>query len=138
MFVKGLNYHEEKLRLREEKREAKHRRREEKREEKHKRREEKREEKYRYREAKHRLREEFQNGVRNQVAQFLNSSTSETTPQHNNNNIRNGGNFDDRMEQDIATIRTIFPNCDPTYIRDCLARESGDRVRKVTEKMLIT
>src|SRR4051794_13957108 len=132
MFVKGLNYHEEKRRLREEKREVKHRRREEKREDKHRRREEKREEKQRYREAKNRLRDEFCNGVKNHIAQILNPLTSETT------NVAGYDEFDERTEQDVATIRTIFPDCDPEYIRNCLEKEPVDRVRKVTEKLLTT
>ncbi|CAB4491623.1 hypothetical protein RhiirA5_361877 [Rhizophagus irregularis] len=124
---------EEKHRNREEKREAKKRHREEKRKEKQRHREEKRELKHRHREEKRRHREEF-------VSKLFNL-TLDSPSSNNSNNLNVQITSSDRIENEneVATLRTIFPDCDPLFIRNCLANETGDdRLRKVAENLLIT
>ncbi|RIA78923.1 hypothetical protein C1645_372348 [Glomus cerebriforme] len=138
----GTSCHEDKNRYRIEKREEKQRQRQEKKEEKNRHRQEKKERKQRHREEKRRHRDEF-------FSHLFNISTSSSTtnvvvghPSNLNANVRYN-NFNEipleRIEHDVATLRTIFPDCDPEFIRNCLANESGDdRVRKIAEKLLTT
>src|SRR6266516_3052030 len=98
-------------------REEKQRHREEKRKEKQRHREEKRELKKRHREEKRKHREEF-------VAKIFNIQTLETKPNivvghSSSSNVRYNNNFNEmpseRTEHDVATLRTIFPDCDPVF-----------------------
>jgi hypothetical protein len=121
---------EDKYRYREEKREAKKRHQEEKRKEKQRHREEKRELKQKHREEKRKNREEF-------VSKLFKLSTETSTSGHSSNS--NVQLSPERTENEVATLRTIFPDCDPLFIRNCLANETGDdRLRKVAENLLTT
>ncbi|GBB88894.1 hypothetical protein RclHR1_01550028 [Rhizophagus clarus] len=128
---KYTNKNEDKQRYREEKREAKQRHREEKRKEKQRQREEKRELKKRHRDEKRRHREEFVTKLLNLSLESPSSSSSSSNPDIQLSPERN--------ENEVATLRTIFPDCDPLFIRSCLANETGDdRLRKVSEHLLTT
>ncbi|CAI2170597.1 10442_t:CDS:1 [Funneliformis geosporum] len=112
-------------------------RREEKnfrREEKHRR----REEKHRFREEKRSRKAEFKIEMKNEVKRLF--STPETTQHIVNgfsnihfNHFNNMNNLQQQIssvtvEQNVASLRTIFPECDPEYLRNCLANETRDQV----------
>ncbi|CAG8538058.1 4074_t:CDS:2 [Diversispora eburnea] len=40
------------------------------------------------------------------------------------------------VEEMIATLRIMFPECEPQYIRTCIVQETNDHVQKVTDKLL--
>src|SRR5581483_3370349 len=104
------NQCEEKARYREEKQ----RHREEKRKEKQRQREEKRELKKRHREEKRKHREQF---VERLINMSLESSPNVVVGHSSSSNVRYVNNFNEthseRDEHDVATLRTIFPDCDP-------------------------
>lgn len=41
-----------------------------------------------------------------------------------------------KTDEMVATLRTMFPECDPQYIRDCIAQETSDHVQRVADKLL--
>ncbi|CAG8568709.1 7745_t:CDS:1 [Acaulospora colombiana] len=41
-----------------------------------------------------------------------------------------------QVEEMVSSLRTMFPDCDPQYIRNCISQETSDHIQKVTDKLL--
>lgn len=94
------------------------------REEKHRR----REEKHHRRQEKRRRKAEFKSEMKNQARRFLTDYSNVDNNNFNNINYPQRQRSPVMVEQDVASLRTIFPECDPEYIRNCLFNETRDQI----------
>ncbi|CAI2166640.1 12_t:CDS:1 [Funneliformis geosporum] len=105
-------------------------------------------------EEKQRRNVEFRNEMKNQLKQLFSTLSVGTTTQYNNdvsghpsnsnvpninyNNTQTIQMSPERVEQCVLTLRSIFPDCEPEFIRDCLENETNDHLHNVAERLLTT
>ncbi|CAG8604980.1 4786_t:CDS:1 [Funneliformis caledonium] len=104
------------------------------------------------REEKQRRNAEFRNEMKNQLRQIFSILSAGTMTQYNKivqshsnvpyNNFNNTQQTipmpPERVEQWIVTLRTIFPDCEPAFIRNCLENETNDHLENVAERLSTT